>query len=69
MKEFDDVKIKELIGRFPDVENVLLEYDIDCLHCKKGSCRLRDIIEAEGLTMEEEIEFMSKISTAISSGN
>jgi iron-sulfur cluster repair protein YtfE (RIC family) len=67
MDQFNDIKIKELIKQFPGLVDVLEEYHIDCLHCKKGSCRLKDIVEAENLSMNDEIEFMARIKNALSS--
>jgi hypothetical protein len=66
MEKFGNTKIKELIKQFPGIVGILDKYQIDCLHCKKGSCRLSDIVEAENLTMNEEMEFISKISFVIS---
>jgi iron-sulfur cluster repair protein YtfE (RIC family) len=66
MEKYNDVKIKELIKQFPKIVDVLEEFQIDCVHCKKGSCRLRDIVEAENLSMDEEIEMIEKISGVLS---
>ncbi|MGD2090553.1 MAG: hypothetical protein PVH61_30555 [Candidatus Aminicenantes bacterium] len=66
MDRFSNIKIKELIKQFPGIVNVLEEHQIDCLHCKKGTCRLKDIVEAENLSMDEEIDFMGKITDVIS---
>ena len=66
MEKFGSTKIKELIEQFPGIVNILEEYQIDCLHCKKGTCRLDDIVEAENLTMNEEIEFVEKITKILS---
>lgn len=65
MEKYKDVKIKELIKQFPGIVDVLEEYQIDCVHCKKGTCRLKDIVEAENLSMDEEIELLSKLSGVI----
>jgi hypothetical protein len=56
-----NTNIKELIKQFPGIGSILEEYQIDCLHCEKGTCRLDDIVETENFTMDEEIEIMEKI--------
>jgi iron-sulfur cluster repair protein YtfE (RIC family) len=66
MDKYSDVKIKELIKQFPKIVDVLEEYQIDCVHCKKGTCRLRDIVEAENLSMDEEMGLVEKISGVLS---
>jgi iron-sulfur cluster repair protein YtfE (RIC family) len=65
LDQYKDIKIKELIKRYPGIIEVLEEYKIDCLHCKIGSCRLKDIIEAENLSMNDEIEFLNKMAKAL----
>lgn len=65
MEKYNDVKIKDLIKQFPKMVDILIEYQIDCVHCKKGTCRLKDIAEAEDLSMDEEIELKNKISNVL----
>lgn len=66
MEKHRNTKIKELIKQFPAIVNILEEYQIDCILCKKGTCRLDDIVEAENLTMNDEIEMMEKLSKVLS---
>ena len=66
MEKYGNTKIKELIKQFPDIVNILEEYQIDCVLCKKKTCRLDDIVEAENLTMNQEIEMIDKISKLLS---
>ena len=65
MEKYQDVKIKQLIKQFPGIVDVLNEFQIDCVHCKQGTCRLKDIVETENLSMDEEMELLRKLSHVI----
>ena len=65
MEEYLNKGIKEIITQFPEVENILNEYDIGCAPCSIGSCLLKDIIEIHNLSPEVEGELMARIAKAI----
>ena len=63
-----DRNIKELIDEYPDIGNVLEEYDIVCTNCNVGSCLLRDIIEIHNMSLDQEDEVLSRIGEIIYPG-
>ena len=65
MEEYLDKSIKEIINQFPDVGNILSEYNIGCAPCSVGSCLLKDIVEIHNLPYEKEQESMARIAKVI----
>ncbi len=65
MEEYLNKSIKEIINQFPEVGNILNEYNIGCAPCSVGSCLLKDIVEIHNLPSEEEQELMAKIAKVI----
>ncbi|MEE9611741.1 MAG: hemerythrin domain-containing protein [Desulfatiglandales bacterium] len=65
MEEYLNKGIKEIINQFPEVENILNEYDIGCAPCSIGSCLLKDIIDIHNLSSEAERGLMAKIAKVI----
>ncbi|MBY9021218.1 MAG: hemerythrin domain-containing protein [Candidatus Lokiarchaeota archaeon] len=57
--------IKEIITEFPEVEEVLNEFEIGCSTCGEGLCLLKDIVEIHYLDEEVESELMARISNAL----
>lgn len=68
MAEYLNKSIKEIINQFPEVGNILNEYNIGCAPCSVGSCLLKDIVEIHNLPYEEEQELMARISKVIYPG-
>ena len=65
MEELLDTNIKDIINQYPTVNEALLEYNIACVSCNVGTCRLRDIIEIHNLTLPQEKAIMSRIAKAV----
>ena len=65
MEEYLNKSIKEIIDQFPDVGNILSEYNIGCAPCSVGSCLLKDIVKIHNLPYEEEQESMARIAKVI----
>lgn len=65
MKEYLNKGIKEVIKQFPEIENVLNEYNIGCAPCNVGTCLLKDIVEIHNLSPEDEGQLMAKIAKII----
>ena len=65
MEEYLNKSIKEVINQFPEVGNILNEYNIGCAPCSVGSCLLKDIVEIHNLPSEEEQELMVRIARVI----
>ena len=65
MEEYLNKGIKGIINQFPEIEDLLNEYDIGCARCNVGSCLLKDIVEIHSLASEEEQELMTRIASVI----
>jgi len=64
MEQYEDMEIKEVVKKYPQLANILKEYDILCDNCD-GKCLMRSITEEHNLSMKEEMELVSKISEII----
>ena len=50
MKKYANTHIKELIQKFPRVEDVLDEFKLPCKNCGDNNCLLKDIAETENFS-------------------
>ena len=57
--------IKEIITEFPEIEQILDEYEVGCGACVEGLCFLKDIVEIHNFDDDLENELMSRISQVI----
>lgn len=60
--------IKDVISEFPDVGDILEEYNIGCVLCTVGTCLLKDIVEIHNLSEEDEQTLMARIANVIEPG-
>ena len=67
MEAYLDKGIKEIIEEFPEVEDVLNDYDIGCGPCNVGICLLKDIVSIHQLAEDQEQQLMVRIAKAINS--
>ena len=44
MEAYLNKGIKEIIDQFPEIEDILNEYDIGCGPCSVGTCLFKDIV-------------------------
>ena len=65
MEEYLNTGIKEIITRFPEIGDILNEYNIGCVPCSIGSCPLKDIVEIHNLSVANEQALMARIAKAI----
>jgi len=65
MEEYLNKGIKEIIEKFPEVEDVLNDYDIGCGPCNVGICLLKDIVAIHRLAKDQERQLMARIAKAI----
>lgn len=68
MEKLLQTPIKELIGRFPTVGEILDEVGIGCVPCSVGTCLLSDIVEIHNLPTEEERDLMARIAAVVFPG-
>ena len=57
--------IKEIITEYPEVEQILDEYEVGCGACEEGLCLLKDIVDIHDLDDDLETELMTRISKVI----
>lgn len=62
MEKYLNSAIKEVISDFPEVSDILSEYNIGCAPCNVGDCLLKDIVGIHNLSPQEEQELLSRIS-------
>jgi hemerythrin-like domain-containing protein len=60
-----EANIKEIIQEHPAVADVLASFDIACVSCNVGTCRLRDIIEIHNLDPVQEQVVMGRLAGII----
>lgn len=65
MEEYLNKPIKEIIAQYPEVEDVLNDYDIGCGPCNVGICLLKDIVAIHRLSDDQEQQLMAGIAGAI----
>lgn len=61
-------EIKEIIKQFPEIGDILNEYNIGCVPCNVGTCLFKDIVEVHNLSYEAEHELMKRIAKVIYPG-
>jgi hypothetical protein len=64
MKQYLNTGIKQVIKLYPQLANILKEYDINCANCN-GNCLFKDIFEEHNLSMKEEMELKKRMSRVI----
>ena len=65
MQEYLNKNIKEIIGEFPPVADVLNGYDIGCVTCGLGTCLFKDIVGIHDLDPGEEAALLAGIARVI----
>ncbi len=66
MEEHLNKGIKEIIDEYPEIAQILNEYEIGCSSCDVGICRLKDIVALHPLSKTHEEELVARISAVIS---
>ncbi|MBS4021020.1 MAG: hemerythrin domain-containing protein [Dethiobacter sp.] len=57
--------IKEVISEFPEVGQILEDFEIGCTPCLVGTCLLKDVVEIHALPPDQEAELMYRVEKAI----
>jgi len=65
MKKYANIRIKELIKKYPGVADVLDEFHLPCKNCGDNNCLVKDITEVENFSLKDEMKFITKISEAV----
>ncbi|MCP4540527.1 MAG: hypothetical protein GY832_25605 [Chloroflexi bacterium] len=65
MDKYIKMHIKPLIETFPEVGQILDRYEIGCVPCTIGTCKLEDVVKIHALSPQDEAEMMFQIEKAI----
>lgn len=65
MDQYKQMGIKALIESWPEVGRILERYDIGCVPCTVGTCRLEDVVKFHPLPPGDREELMSQIEQTI----
>lgn len=65
MDEYLNKGIKEIIEEFPQVEEILNDYDIGCGPCNVGICLLKDIVAIHRLPEDQKKQLLARIAKAM----
>ena len=68
MDEYAQVGIKPLIEAFPEVGRILDRYQVGCVSCTIGTCKLEEVVKVHSLSPEDDAAMMLQIERAITSG-
>jgi len=68
LEDYMNKGIKDVISEFPEVADILEQYNIGCVPCTVGTCLLKDIVEIHNLPEEDEQALMAGIAAVIEPG-
>jgi len=67
-KDLGERGIREVIGEYPEIGNILDKYEIGCLACSIGTCLLKDVVTVhvlgdavEGMIEKEINQYLEKL--------
>ncbi len=67
MESFLHTGIKELIQKYPQLKTILEDYQIGCVSCSVGTCRLKDIVNIHPLSEDQKNQMMGRIAKVMGS--
>ena len=68
LQEYMNKGIKDVMSEFPEVAEILEQYNIGCAVCTEGSCLLKDIVDVHNLAPEDEKALMAQIAGIVEPG-
>ncbi len=68
VEEYLDSNIKDVMDKYPKVQEILDSFDIGCAPCSTGTCMLKDIIDIHNLDEQKEKTMLSQIFDVIFPG-
>jgi len=60
--EMLEMNIKDIINQYPAAGAILTQYNIGCVACSLGSCKLKDIVAIHNLPADVELALFTKIA-------
>jgi hemerythrin-like domain-containing protein/ferredoxin len=63
-----DRNVKQLIDQCVGVADLLRDFGIACTDCALGSCRLRDVVDIHGLSVEQERTLLDGVAALVCPG-
>lgn len=61
MNDILNTSIKELLQRYPQIDQALQKFGIGCVTCALGTCKLKEIIEIHPLTINDQTTLYTQI--------
>ena len=58
-----DQAIQDVLHAYPEIGDILNNFDIGCVACKVGICLLKDVVAIHGLPKEDEATIEQQINT------
>lgn len=68
VQEYLDTNIKDVMDKFPKVQEILDRFDIGCAPCSAGTCMMKDIIDIHNLDEQKEKAMLVQIFDVIFPG-
>lgn len=68
VQEYLDTNIKDIMDKYPKVQEILDRFEIGCAPCSSGTCMMKDIIDIHNLDEQKEKEMLSQIFEEIFPG-
>lgn len=68
VQEYLDTNIKDVMDKYPKVQEILDRFEIGCAPCSSGTCMMKDIIDIHNLDEKKEKDMLSQIFEVIFPG-
>ncbi|BCS54471.1 hypothetical protein [Geobacter sp. SVR] len=62
-----DQAIQDVIRTYPEIGDILNNFEIGCVTCKVGICLLKDVVSIHGLSKDDEAKIEQQINTYLTS--
>jgi hypothetical protein len=62
-----DKAIQDVMQTYPEIGDILADFDIGCITCKVGVCLLKDVVAIHGLSKEDEAKIERQINELLES--
>lgn len=68
MEQLQNRGIKDIIDEYPEVGTILDSYEIGCVPCSLGTCKLKDVVDIHDLDPQVELDMMKRIAAVVFPG-
>jgi hypothetical protein len=63
LNDLGNKPIKDVIGEYPKIGEILGKYEIGCIECTIGTCLFKDVVEVHVLGDEVEAQIEKEINS------